>query len=245
MDVKGFETRCKGGLFTASFENSVYFVAHRGSQGMFCLALNNKSKGDFYTCASGIMMWHKRLGHVNNDRLREMKRKGIVKGIEFKDDEIMESCSGCAQGKLHKLPFPKTATFRGEKVLDLIHTDLWGPARVTSAGGKRYMLTITDDYSRFSKVYFLHSKTQVFEYFIEYKNWSERLHETKIKRVRSDNGGEFTSNEFEEYLRTEGIQHQKTVPYNPEQNGVAERLNRTLGDMARCMLNDKKIGLEF
>ena len=110
-----------------------------------------------------------------------------------------------------------------------------------SLGGGEYFLTFTDDKSRYTWVYVLKSKDQVFERFLEWKALVERQSKHKLKALRTDNGGEYTSNAFEKYLRDEGIRHERTVPKTPQQNGVAERLNRTLVESARSMLLDANL----
>ena len=118
------------------------------------------------------------------------------------------------------------------------------------------MLTFTDDYSRYSTVYFIKSKSEVLSKFMEYVNSVEKLtgrHITKlnilseedVKVLRSDNGGEYTSNSFAKFCTEKGISHQFTVPYCPQQNGVAERMNRTIMEGARSMLYHAKLPLEF
>ncbi|CAA0819883.1 Unknown protein [Striga hermonthica] len=99
---------------------------------------------------------------------------------------------------------------------------------VESLGGSRYFLTFIDDASRKVWVYFLNTKDQVFEYFKSFHVMVERETEKKLKCLRSDNGGEYTSKEFDAYCRTYGIRHEKSVPRTPQHNGVAERMNRTI-----------------
>ena len=94
-------------------------------------------------------------------------------------------------------------------------------------------------------VYVLKTKSEVFCKFLEWKSLVERMSDRQLKILRTDNGGEYTSNEFENYLKAEGIRHEKTIPKNPEQNGVAERLNRTLLESTRSMLADSRLPQKF
>jgi transposase InsO family protein len=114
-----------------------------------------------------------------------------------------------------------------------------------SLNGSKYFLLFIDDFSRYCWVYFLKSKADVFAEFIKFKAAVELETGNKLKILRSDNGGEYTSRQFEAYLAKEGIKHQLTVPYTPQQNGVSERRNRTLMEMARCLLYEKKLPLNF
>lgn len=122
-------------------------------------------------------------------------------------------------------------------VLDLVHTDLCGPMNVKTLAGSKYLLTFMDDYSRYVCVYFLKDKSGVFDAFSKYVAMAERQTGRKLKVLRSDNGAEFVNKKFNNYCSLKGIVHQTTIAYTPQQNGVSERLNRTLCEMARCLLN--------
>lgn len=106
-------------------------------------------------------------------------------------------------------------------------------------------LTMIDDYSRYCHVYFLKTKDMVFDKIKEFVEMTENQFGKRMKILRSDRGGEFCSKKMEGYLKSKGIIHQLTAPYSPEQNGVAERKNRSLMEMARCMLNDSEIHVKF
>ncbi|MCP4492594.1 MAG: DDE-type integrase/transposase/recombinase [Gammaproteobacteria bacterium] len=112
-----------------------------------------------------------------------------------------------------------------------------GPMSVKSPGGKRYIAAFLDDYSRYCRLYFLQHKSEAFDAFIDFKTWAEKQTSHQLKRFRSDGGGEYVSRDFEAYLKKSGIQVERSAPYCPQQNGAAERLNRTLVEMARTMLH--------
>lgn len=114
-----------------------------------------------------------------------------------------------------------------------------------SIGGTEYFLSLIDDQTRYVWVYFLKTKDQAFKKFLEWKTLVEKSSGRKLKAIRTDNGGEFTSAKFETYLKTEGVQHELTVPKNPEQNGVAERMNRTLVENTRSMLSNANLPHSF
>lgn len=126
-------------------------------------------------------------------------------------------------------------------VLDLIHTDVVGPMKTKTPGGCIYIAGFTDDFSRLVSAYFMRHKSELQACFRKYKSQMEVLSGCKIKRVCSDNGGDYTSNKFNEFLADCGIKHEYTVPYTPQQNGLAERMNRNLVDMARCMLHHRGV----
>jgi transposase InsO family protein len=119
-----------------------------------------------------------------------------------------------------------------------VHADLWGPSRKKSLGGASYMLTIIADYSRKVWPYFLKHKYEAFDAFRKWKVMIEKQTKKKVKLIRTDNGMEFCSNEFNDYYNDEGIVRHYIIPYTPQQNGVAERMNITIISKARCMLSN-------
>ncbi|CAG4987165.1 unnamed protein product [Colias eurytheme] len=191
------------------------------------------------------MLWHRRLGHINSKDLNSMKN-GAVEGVSFPEKaEIDKSqCITCCEGKLARLPFTHSGS-RCDSVLEVVHADVCGPMETISEGKSRYFLLFVDDYSRMAFVYFLKAKNEAFKYFKVYKALVEKQTQKSIKILRTDNGGEFCSTEFESFLDKEGIVHQKTNPHTPEQNGLCERLNRTVVERARCLLFDAKMEKKF
>jgi transposase InsO family protein len=147
-------------------------------------------------------------------------------------------------GKHNRVKF-NTATHSSKGILDYVHFDLWGPSRKPSLGGARYMLNIIDDYSRKVWPYFLKDKSEAFSAFKEWKTMVENQIEKKVKTLRTDSGMEFCSHEFKSYCRSEGIVRHYTVPYTPQQNGVAQRMNRTVISKARCMLSNSGLSRRF
>lgn len=182
-------------------------------------------------------LWHARLGHTNFDNYRRLQSgSNGLPVIKKTNDQL---CSGCLKGKQTVMSFPKSSQQKTTKVLQLVHSDVMGPMKTTSNGGARYLLTFVDDYSRFVTGYFLKKKSEVADKFIHYKSQVENQWGEKIKCVRSDNGTEFVNKRFDDVCNTSGIVHQRTAPYSPQQNGLAERMNRTIMEMARCMMQHK------
>ena len=131
------------------------------------------------------------------------------------------------------------------KPLELVHSDVCGPISVESIGGSRYFITFIDDYSRFVVTYTMQRKDEALDKFKEYVAMVETMFEYKMKKVRNDKGGEYLSKMFDDYLKERGTQDERTVPYTPEQNGIAERMNRTLMEKVRSMLYHSKLPLRF
>lgn len=177
--------------------------------------------------------WHSRLAHMNTRSMQLLVRRGYLG-----DKEIgkLEFCEGCAMGKSHKQKFPKAKHYSKE-VLEYIHTDLWGsPNTVSSLAGAHYFLTFTDDYSKKVWIYFLKTKDEVFHWFAEWKLLVENQTGRKIKCLRTDNGLEFCNRQMDSLCRESGIKRHKTCSYTPQQNGISERMNRSIMDKVRAML---------
>ena len=123
--------------------------------------------------------------------------------------------------------------------------DLFGPTTYRSIGGNCYCLVIVDDYSRYTWVFFLSDKSNVFTIFKGFARRAENEFEFKIKKIRSDNGTEFKNSRIEDYCDDKGVKHEFSAKYTPEQNGVVERKNRTLIEMARSMLSEYNVSDSF
>jgi transposase InsO family protein len=170
-------------------------------------------------------LWHRILAHINYKALPYVSK--VVTGLPELKVDHEGVCNGCAQGKNIKKPFPKRDS-KEEGVLEIIHLDVCGLMPSPSISEYVYYVSFIDDYSRKTWVYFLKSKDEVFSKFKEFKTLIENIFERKIKILRSDNGDEYTSKEFVNFYKYVGIKRELTTPYNPQQNGVAERKNKTI-----------------
>ncbi|GJV07573.1 ribonuclease H-like domain, reverse transcriptase, RNA-dependent DNA polymerase [Tanacetum coccineum] len=189
-------------------------------------------------------LWHARLGHLNFESLRSMAQRDLVQGIPT-IKHTTQVCDVCLIGKHSRAPFPKKAKARSTSPLDLVYGDLCGPITPPTPSGKKYIFLLVDDYSRYMWVYFLTTKDQAFDTFKEYKKSTENELRTTLKMLRTDRGGEFTSNEFTQYCKENGIARQLTAPYSPQQNGVVERRNRTIMSTTRCMMKATNMPQNF
>ena len=144
-------------------------------------------------------------------------------------------CPVCVKVKFFKKSF-KSITIRKTDLLKFVHSDLAGSKNTMSKGVKKWYITFVDDYSRYTKVYLLKSKDKVEEMFLKYKAEVENQLDRKIKRLRSDRGGEYDINSLTVFCEKNGIIHETSAPYTPKQNGVIERKNCTLKDMMNAML---------
>ena len=137
-------------------------------------------------------------------------------------------------GKIHRKPFKPVGEIHSTRKLKLVHSDVCGPMQTESIGGRRYFVTFIDDYSRCCSVYFLRHKSEVLEKFKELEAITTNESDQRIGTLRTDNGGEYLSGVFKTYMNSKGIHHEVTVPHSPQQNGVAERMNRTLMSIHDC-----------
>ncbi|GBM98016.1 Retrovirus-related Pol polyprotein from transposon TNT 1-94 [Araneus ventricosus] len=169
----------------------------------------------------------------------------MVYGINFKPNDTLTDCKVCIQGKQTATPFSKEPKNRSSQLLSVIHSDLCGPMHVESIGRSFYFATFIDDCSRFVHVYFLRSKDEVKSAFLEFKAYIENKLNCKIKTLRTDQGLEYVGPNFKHYLVKNGIKRERTCAYTPQMNGIAERENRTLVSMARCLLLQSGLPMKF
>jgi len=212
-------------ILTATKRNQLYVIDERLDRAMS--AENQVSKD--------LLKWHQRYGHVNINDLKKMKEKETVVGMNFTANQNQINCEICAKSKIHVQSFGRSA-HREKDVLGLVHSDICGPISTESLGGAKYFVTFTDDRTRYTETTMLRNRSDILEAFKNYKLKAEKQTGQRIKKLRTDNGREYLSNAFKDFLRSEGISHQLSVEYTPQQNGVAERKNRTLVEMARCMM---------
>ncbi|CAL8173996.1 unnamed protein product [Prunus armeniaca] len=159
--------------------------------------------------------------------------------------EMKDVCESCVSGKHHREKFDKEKAWRASCPLELVHTKLCGPMRNKSIGGNMYFITFIDDFSRMCWLYFLRNKADTFNVFKKFKAFLELQSGFSLKKLRSDRGGEYTSHEFQDFCASIGMERQLTIAYSPKQNGVAERRNRTICEMARSMMTEKGIPIIF
>nr|AAX94887.1 retrotransposon protein, putative, Ty1-copia sub-class [Oryza sativa Japonica Group]ABA92936.1 retrotransposon protein, putative, Ty1-copia subclass [Oryza sativa Japonica Group] len=220
------------------------------------VAFKGNLKGDLYlvdfdvdrvnpeTCliakSSMGWLWHRRLAHVGMWNLATLLKGEHILGLTSVTFEKDRVCSACQAEKQVGNPHPIKNIMTTTRPLELLHMDLFGPVAYISIGGNKYGFVIVDDFSRFTWVYFLHDKSEAQDVFKRFAKQAQNLYDLTIKRVRSDNGGEFKNTQVEEFLDEEGIKHEFSTPYDPPQNSIVERKNRTLIEAARAMLDEYK-----
>ena len=200
-----------------------------------------KTKRQKISPVDDTYLWHLRLGHINLDRINRLVKNGSLSQLEI---GTLPVCESCLEGKMTKRPFIRKG-IRATQPLELIHSDVCGPMSVRARGGYEYYVTFIDDYSRYAYVYLMQRKSETFERFKEFRAEVENQLGKTIKSLRSDRGGEYLDQEFEDYMVEHGIVSQLTAPGTPQQNGVAERRNRTLMEMVRSMISFSSLLYSF
>ncbi|GJZ61189.1 putative ribonuclease H-like domain-containing protein [Tanacetum coccineum] len=182
--------------------------------------------------------WHRRLGHVNFKNLNKLVKGNLVRGLPSKIFQNDHTCVACQKGKQHKASCKAKSVSSISQPLQLLHMDLFGPTSVRSLNHKTYCLVITDDFSRFSWVFFLRTKDETSGILKDFIRQIENQLNQKVKTIRCDNGTEFKNRDFIEFCGSKGIKREYSNVRTPQQNGVAERKNRTLIEAAKTMLAD-------
>nr|GEY96023.1 ribonuclease H-like domain-containing protein [Tanacetum cinerariifolium] len=181
-------------------------------------------------------LWHRRLSHLNFGAINHLSRHGLVRGLsrlKFKKEHM---CSACAMGKSKKQSHKPISEDPNQEKLYLLHMDLCEPTSVASVNGKKYILVIMDDYSRFTWVKFLASKDEAPDFIIKFlKMIQVRLNAT-VRNIRTDKRTEFVNQTLRDYYEQVGISHETSVARTPQQNGVVEWRNCTLVEAAHTML---------
>nr|GFC23154.1 retrovirus-related Pol polyprotein from transposon TNT 1-94 [Tanacetum cinerariifolium] len=175
-------------------------------------------------------IWHRRLSHLNFGAINHLAKQGLVRGLSKLKFEKDHLCSACAMGKSTKKSHKHKSEDTNQEKLYLLHMDLCGPMRVESVNGKKYILVIVDDYSRFTWVKFLRTKDETPMFIIKSLKMIQVRLNVPVRRIRTDNGTEFVNQTLRDYYEEVGISHETSVACSPQQNGVVERLRRIRTD---------------
>ncbi|GKC77716.1 putative ribonuclease H-like domain-containing protein, partial [Tanacetum coccineum] len=218
---------------------------------MYSITLKNIVPHKILTCLIAkasedeSMLWHRRLGHLNFKTMNKLVRNNLVKGLPSKSFENNHTCVTCLKGKQYKASCKTKLVNFVTKPFHTLHMDLFRPTSVSSLNHKWYCLVVTDDFSRFTWTFFLKSKDETSSILRNFITEIENLKDLKLKIIRCDNGGEFRNKELDELSFRKGIKREFSNARTPQQNGVAERRNRTLIEAARTMLADAKLPVTF
>ncbi|GJR39326.1 retrovirus-related pol polyprotein from transposon TNT 1-94 [Tanacetum coccineum] len=239
----------KSTCFVRDLQGNDLLTGNRGSD-LYTISLQETTSSTpicFMAKASPTQawLWHRRLSHLNFDYITLLSKKDIVTGLpklKYVKDQL---CSSCEMSKAKRSSFKSKAVPSSKGRLNLLHMDLCGPMRVASINGKKYILVIVDDYSRYTWTLFLRSKDETPKVLKDFLTMIQRNLQAQVISVRTDRGTKFLNKTLHAYFKEEGIEHQTSTPRTPEQNGVVERRNHTLVEAARTMLSASKLPLSF
>jgi hypothetical protein len=184
--------------------------------------------------------WHARFGHLSFQSLRQLVHNNMVRGLP-QLTQVDQVCEACVAGKHRRTPFPEQARRRATNAIELVHGDICGPVTPPTPSGNNYFLLLVGDMSRYMWLVLLPSKDYAAAAIKNFQASVEVETGRKLKTLRTDRGGEFTSVEFGRYCAERGVKRQLTAPYSPQQNGVVERRNQSVVTMARCLLKAKRL----
>jgi transposase InsO family protein len=246
LDEEGYDIHVKVGVMRIrNKQNRLLAQVRRSPSRLYTICLNithpvclTTQKADTAWC------WHQRFGHISFQELKKLQSSGMVRGLP-PIDHVDQLCDSCLAGKQRRSPFPAQARCRADGVLELVHGDICGPITPTTLSENRYFLLLVDAMSRFMWLCLLASKDQTPTAVRRFKAVTELETGWKLKVLRMDRGGEFTSVEFGVYCAEEGVQQQLTTPYSPQQNGIMERRNQTVVGMELSMMKAKGLPVMF
>lgn len=219
-------------IFTASLDENGLYRVNFNSPKLCAIASNVNDKS--------IIDWHRRLGHLN---FSDMNRIRVDLQIEKQSFNNL-NCETCAQSKLNRLPFSKSS-IKTNAPFQLVHADTSGTIHIRNHNNYNSYLVFVDDFTRFCFVYLLKNKTEVFQCFQQFNSLIKNQTNSSIKCLRSDNGTEFKNSAFTSYCKSNGIIQQFSNVNTPQQNGVAERMNRTIKQGTVALLHDANLNASF
>jgi len=190
-------------------------------------------------------LWHRRLAHIHMHHPNRIASKELLVGLPKLKYERDKLCEACQKGKQTKSTFKPLNVISTSEALELLHMDLLGPSRTMSLGGNYYDLVIVDDYSRFTWTFFIATKDESYHVFKRFVKVVQNEKNCSISSIKSDLGRGFQNKKFDRFCSKLGIEHNFSAPRTPQQNGVVERKNRSLEELARTMLNETELPKYF
>lgn len=225
-------------------QNNVVLQGMKNKNGLYEVDLQPQSSANAYLAGNQTekaILWHRRLAHLGVNNMQRLTR--LSTGMDLSSTEIKEIdklCVTCLRSKQTRTPFTEERT-RAKRPLEIIHTDLCGPIDPTTWDGKRYFMTLLDDYTSHVTIHLLKTKNEAAEIVENYIKIMEAKFAFKVAKLRCDNGREYANERLKNWCKSEGIEIDFTIPHTPQLNGRAERLNRTLVEKARALIFDAKL----
>lgn len=254
--------KLQSGGNTIIFSPNGVKIVHQDGSEVTGESINNLIRLNFKIDKSGISvntcsvtvtnnnykLWHERLGHLSKDKFVEIVRKSLVKDKHLIDKVKMEKflCEHCIEGKQTRLPLNTHKNMdHVTRPLSIVHSDVCGPINPPTINMQNYVLTFIDQYTHYCVGYLIKFKSDVFKCFVDFVRKSESHHNLKVSKLYCDNGGEYLSNAMKLFCSDNGIEYHLTAPHTPAQNGVAERMNRTIFEKVRTMMIQSKLDKKF
>lgn len=229
-----FQERSSGKMIGIAKEyNGLYFFIGPLSQSHY-----EKHLSLSVTPASNVLLWHQRLGHPSFDYLKRLYPK------LFNKDYSVFQCESCVLAEQTRKNYPNH-TYQPSQPFSIVHSDIWGPSRTLNINGSRWFITFIDDHTRACWVYLLKNKSDSSAIFKQFHKHVSNVFQSKIQVLRTDNGGEYFSNDLKDYLNENGILHQSSCTKTPQQNGVAKRKNRHLLEISRAIMINNHVPHSF
>nr|GEY38515.1 putative ribonuclease H-like domain-containing protein [Tanacetum cinerariifolium] len=247
--AKGGKITGKGTIRTADESHVLLKVPRKNN--MYSFDMKNIVPQKDLTCllakatSDESMLWHRRLGHINFKNINKLIKDNLVKGLPSKRFKNDQTCVACLKGKQHKVSFNSKIQNFISQPLFMLHMDLFGPTSMSSIMHKKYYLVITDDFSRFTWVFFLATKDETSRVLKRFITKIENLVDKKVKIIRCDNGTEFKNRVLNEFYAEKGIKREYSVARTSQQNKVGEWRNKTLIEATRTMLANSKSPTTF
>nr|GEV18838.1 hypothetical protein [Tanacetum cinerariifolium] len=258
---KGGKITGKGKIKTGKLDfEDVYFVKElkfnlfsvsQMENNMYNVNLKNIVSSEDLTClfAKAIIdesnLWHRRLGHINFKTINKLVKGNLVRGLPQKVFENENTCVAYKKCKQHKASCKTKPVSSIDQPLFRLHMDLFGPTFVKSLNKKSYCLVVINDYSRFTLEFFLATKDETSHILKTFITGLENHLSLKVKVIRSDNRTEFKNSDLNRFYGMKGIKREFSVLRTPQQNGIAERKNKTLIEATRTMLADSLLPIPF
>lgn len=244
LDDKGVEFKVSRGVMKATRDGETLFIAKKcGRLYHVNFELQSYSANLASSTKASSTLWHRRLAHLSMQSICRMKKLGMVKGLCNDLSNDIDFCDCCVKTKITRDKFTGTRPIT-KRPLERVHSDVCGPFP-KSYDGYQYFVTFIDDYTHVTNIYLLKHKSEVLSKFELFCESAEAHFGSRVSRLRCDNGGEYTSNDFKNFCARKGITIEYTVPYNPQMNGVSERMNRTICEKMRALLFESKLPEHF
>ena len=236
--MKGFFSGNKCFFYS---DKQLILTGERAAKTMYYLNIRSQATQDFAKSAgevASIFLWHRRLGHADSRNIKRMCTNKLVDGLELTTTQKEERiCSGCAKGKMHRLPFQTSVSPKMDRIGGRIYSDVCGPMSYASLGGARFYVLFKDEFSGWIKINFMKSKSEVLYYLQSFSAFLKNHTGETIQRLRTDNGTEYVNAATSKWTMEMGIHHETSATYTPEQNGTSKRVNRTIMESARSMMH--------